>query len=82
MSNLEIVLTTVSTGMFFAIILLANKIDILKKTLTLGTARRTPLEGGRPSAGKTGTQDENTNAWFVGSTKQITTAVLVGDPKG
>jgi penicillin-binding protein 1A len=54
----------------------------LKKTLTLGTARRTPLEGGRPSAGKTGTQDENTNAWFVGSTKQLTTAVWVGDPKG
>jgi penicillin-binding protein 1A len=59
-----------------------TQIDILKKTLTLGTARRTPLEGGRPSAGKTGTQDENTNAWFVGSTKQLTTAVWVGDPKG
>jgi penicillin-binding protein 1A len=58
------------------------QIDILKKTLTLGTARRTPLEGGRPAAGKTGTQDENTNAWFVGSTKQLTTAVWVGDPKG
>lgn len=58
------------------------QIDILKKTLTLGTARRTPLEGARPAAGKTGTQDENTNAWFVGSTKQLTTAVWVGDPKG
>ncbi|MEY3805204.1 MAG: hypothetical protein RIR69_16 [Actinomycetota bacterium] len=58
------------------------QIDILKKTLTLGTARRTPLEGRRPAAGKTGTQDENTNAWFVGSTKQLTTAVWVGDPKG
>ena len=33
MSNLEIVLTTLSTGLFFAIILLANKIDILKKTM-------------------------------------------------
>ena len=58
------------------------QIDILKKTLTLGTARRTPLDGARPAAGKTGTQDENTNAWFVGSTKQLTTAVWVGDPKG
>lgn len=59
-----------------------QQIDILKKTLTLGTARRTPLDGQRASAGKTGTQDENTNAWFVGSTKQLTTAVWVGDPKG
>ncbi|MEY3265843.1 MAG: hypothetical protein RJA15_289, partial [Actinomycetota bacterium] len=36
----------------------------------------------RPAAGKTGTQDENTNAWFIGFTKQLTTAVWVGDPKG
>ena len=58
------------------------QVDILKKTLTLGTARRTPLANKRPAAGKTGTQDENTNAWFVGFTKQLTTAVWVGDPKG
>jgi penicillin-binding protein 1A len=57
------------------------EVNILKKTLTLGTARRTPLNNKRPSAGKTGTQDENTNAWFVGFTKQLTTAVWVGDPK-
>ncbi len=57
------------------------EVDILKKTLTLGTARRSPLDNKRPSAGKTGTQDENTNAWFVGFTKQLTTAVWVGDPK-
>jgi penicillin-binding protein 1A len=57
------------------------EVSILKKTLTLGTARRSPLNDKRPSAGKTGTQDENTNAWFVGFTKQLTTAVWVGDPK-
>ena len=57
------------------------QVDILKKTMTLGTARRNPLSNKRPSAGKTGTQDENTNAWFVGFTKQLTTAVWVGDPK-
>jgi len=56
-------------------------VDILKKTLTVGTGRRTPLEGGRPAAGKTGTQDNNTNAWFVGFTRQLSTAVWVGDPK-
>ena len=59
-----------------------KEVAILKQTLIRGTARRTPLAGDRPSAGKTGTQDENTNAWFVGFTKQLTTAVWVGDPKG
>jgi penicillin-binding protein 1A len=58
------------------------QVDILKQTLIKGTARRDPLEGNRPAGGKTGTQDENTNAWFVGFTKQLTTAVWVGDPKG
>lgn len=59
-----------------------KEVAILKQTLIKGTARRTPLAGDRPAAGKTGTQDENTNAWFVGFTKQLTTAVWVGDPKG
>lgn len=58
-----------------------KEVSILKQVLIKGTARRTPLEGGRPAAGKTGTQDNNTNAWFVGFTKQLTTAVWVGDPK-
>lgn len=57
-------------------------VDILKQTLIRGTARRTPLENDRPSAGKTGTQDRNTNAWFVGFTPWLTTSVWVGDPKG
>lgn len=57
-------------------------VDILKQTLVRGTARRTPLADGRVAAGKTGTQDRNTNAWFVGFTPQLTTAVWVGDPKG
>ncbi|MEY2741354.1 MAG: hypothetical protein RL283_1456 [Actinomycetota bacterium] len=55
--------------------------DVLRGVLTRGTARRTPLEGERPAAGKTGTQDNNTNAWFVGYTPQLATAVWVGDPK-
>ena len=40
-------------------------VDIMKGVLTEGTARRHPLDG-IPSAGKTGTQEDNTNAWFVG----------------
>jgi membrane peptidoglycan carboxypeptidase len=61
----------------------ANKqVDILKGVLTRGTARRSALENDRPAGGKTGTQDGNTNAWFVGFTRQLSTAVWVGDPKG
>ena len=61
----------------------ANKqADIMKGVLTRGTARRSALNNDRPAAGKTGTQDENTNAWFVGFTPQIASAVWVGDPKG
>jgi penicillin-binding protein 1A len=59
-------------------------VSILKGVLQRGTARRIGFlsEGDRPAAGKTGTQDDNTNAWFVGFTPQLTTAVWVGDPKG
>jgi penicillin-binding protein 1A len=63
-------------------------VDAMKGVIQFGTARRTALEPAaplagqsRPAGGKTGTQDDNTNAWFVGYTKQLTTAVWVGDPK-
>ena len=63
-------------------------VDTMKGVIQFGTARRTALEPAaptpnkaRPAGGKTGTQDDNTNAWFVGYTKQLTTAVWVGDPK-
>ena len=58
-----------------------TEMSVLKGVMASGTARRSALAFGRPSAGKTGTQDENTNAWFVGSTRQLTTAVWVGDPR-
>jgi membrane peptidoglycan carboxypeptidase len=60
----------------------ATTIDVLKDTLTLGTGR-SELSGfaaQRPAAGKTGTQQSNTTAMFVGSTPFLTTAVLVRDP--
>ncbi|CAB4715908.1 MAG: hypothetical protein F2934_05180 [Actinobacteria bacterium] len=58
--------------------------SILTGVLKRGTAARTGwLSGGkRPAAGKTGTQQNNTNAWFVGYTPQYVTAVWVGNPKG
>lgn len=45
-----------------------------------GTGRRAAFDDRRPAFGKTGTQQDNTNAWFVGGTKQLSTAVWVGDP--
>lgn len=59
-----------------------NATDVLRGVIERGTARRTSLKDKRPAAGKTGTQDNNTNAWFVGFTRQYATAVWVGDPKG
>jgi penicillin-binding protein 1A len=55
-------------------------IDIMESVLRGGTGRRAALENDRVSFGKTGTQQDNTNAWFVGGTKQLATAVWVGDP--
>lgn len=54
----------------------------LKGVIRYGTGARNLSTFSRPAAGKTGTQYENTNAWFVGATPQITTAVWVGDPNG
>lgn len=37
---------------------------------------------GRPAAGKTGTTQNNWDAWFVGYTPSLTTAVWMGHPEG
>jgi penicillin-binding protein 1A len=55
-------------------------IDILKDVIVYGTGRRAALDGDRPSVGVTGTESDSANAWFVGATPQLTTAVWVGDP--
>ncbi|HZY64473.1 MAG TPA: transglycosylase domain-containing protein [Rubrobacteraceae bacterium] len=39
-------------------------------------------ELGRPSAGKTGTTDDFVDAWYVGYTRRLSTAVWVGYPEG
>ena len=44
-----------------------------------GTAARLP---GRQVAGKTGTSQNHENAWFVGFTPQLATAVWMGSPTG
>jgi membrane peptidoglycan carboxypeptidase len=52
----------------------------LEYNMTNGSGRRNQLEGGRQSAGKTGTANRNNESWFVGYTPQLTTAVWVGTP--
>ncbi|MHA6513560.1 transglycosylase domain-containing protein [Tessaracoccus sp. Z1128] len=56
----------------------ANVTDALTSVVKEGTGRRA-AELGRPVAGKTGTngvEDTITSAWFVGYTRQISTAVM------
>jgi len=57
-------------------------IDVLKGVLTSGTARRelSDFASRRPAIGKTGTQQNNWTAFFVGATPELSTAVMVRDP--
>jgi penicillin-binding protein 1A len=48
--------------------------------VTMPGATGTRAAIGRPVAGKTGTTQEYSNAWFVGYTPQVTTSVWVGFP--
>jgi penicillin-binding protein 1A len=52
--------------------------EILEQNITGGTGTHAII--GCPAAGKTGTTDNNTDAWFVGFTPRHTTAVWVGYP--
>jgi membrane peptidoglycan carboxypeptidase len=53
----------------------------LEYNMTHGSGIRNQLDNGRrPSAGKTGTADNNNESWFVGYTPQLVTAVWVGTP--
>ncbi|MQA83060.1 MAG: glycosyl transferase family 51 [Streptosporangiales bacterium] len=53
---------------------------VLEGVLTKGTAAGQGI--GRPAAGKTGTTDDYSAAWFAGYTPDLATAVWVGDPRG
>ena len=53
---------------------------VLKGVITSGTG--TAAEYGCPAAGKTGTAENYANAWFVGYTPKLATAVWVGYPSG
>ncbi|MDN5790209.1 MAG: penicillin-binding protein [Micrococcales bacterium] len=51
----------------------------LEYNMTHGSGILNQLAG-RPSAGKTGTADGNSQSWFVGYTPSLATAVWVGNP--
>jgi len=52
---------------------------ILEDNIQAGTGTHANI--GCPAGGKTGTTDHNTDAWFVGFTPRLSTAVWVGYPK-
>ena len=54
--------------------------QVLKTVIQSGTG--TAANYGCPAAGKTGTAENLDNAWFVGYTPQLSTAVWVGYPQG
>ncbi|MGY0025332.1 transglycosylase domain-containing protein [Streptomyces sp. cg35] len=53
-----------------------NVTDVLKTVVDKGTGTAAKLPG-RDVAGKTGTTDGNKSAWFVGYTKQLSTAITM-----
>jgi penicillin-binding protein 1A len=54
--------------------------DTLTDAVRRGTGVRAAID--RPQAGKTGTSQDNADAWFVGYTPELVTAVWVGFPEG
>jgi penicillin-binding protein 1A len=52
--------------------------DVMKGTLEYGTAAGMGI--GCPASGKTGTTEAQSDAWFVGYTPHVSTAVWVGNP--
>lgn len=51
--------------------------DMMKGVITRGTGRR--ADPGRPAAGKTGTSNENTDAWFIGYTPELLAVLWIGN---
>jgi penicillin-binding protein 1A len=55
-----------------------NVTSVLQGVVSKGTGKRADI--GRPAAGKTGTSENWENAWFVGYTPTLSTAVWMGHP--
>jgi penicillin-binding protein 1A len=54
---------------------------MMQQTLTIGTAHKAALPGW-PAAGKTGTSQDFRDAWFIGYTGYLVTAVWLGNDDG
>lgn len=54
--------------------------DMLRDAVERGTGSAAAI--GRPQAGKTGTTDDQVNAWFVGYTPELVAAVYIGNDDG
>jgi 1A family penicillin-binding protein len=55
-------------------------VQVLKSVVQRGTGTAAALRN-REAFGKTGTSENHENAWFVGGTPQLVSAVWMGDPK-
>jgi penicillin-binding protein 1A len=55
---------------------------VLEDNMTQGTGTGASIFLNRPAAGKTGTTDRHTDAWFCGYTPALSTTVWVGYPQG
>jgi penicillin-binding protein 1A len=55
--------------------------QILEDNMTQGTGTGANIFLNRPAAGKTGTTDDHTDAWFCGYTPKLSTTVWVGYPQ-
>jgi 1A family penicillin-binding protein len=53
--------------------------DLLKGVITGGTGKKAAI--GRPAAGKTGTTQDNSDAWFAGYTPNLVAVVWMGYPE-
>jgi penicillin-binding protein 1A len=52
--------------------------SVLEQNIQGGTGTRARIRTGQPAAGKTGTHQGSTDAWFVGYSRQLATAVWIG----
>lgn len=58
-------------------------VDLLKGVISpVGSGWQSILEDERPSAGKTGTNNNSTHTWFAGFTPQLSVSVFVGNIPG
>ena len=60
----------------------ANQVTLALQAVVSGGTGYVANLGSRPVAGKTGTANENVDAWFCGYTVQLATCVWVGWPQG